>query len=174
MTTHTSHNRSGKLARLRRGGLGLGAAAALLLTAGVASAAPPQPAPTPSVSTLTLSIKHSAHATAGVRSASGAAASSASSVTVTPGTVRAGAHVRISGFVAGNARAHSITLMSDAFTSRDTVNGIPALQARVLPNGTFSMHTTIAAGRASNTYAIVARYGSHYLPQVAWVRVLGR
>jgi hypothetical protein len=98
-----------------------------------------------------------------------------STITVRPGTVRAGARVTVTGDAPRAARTGKwITLMSDAFATRNTVNGIPAIRTQVLANGTYSVKATTRPGLKSTTYAIVGSYNGHSFAQVAWLHVRGR
>ncbi len=119
--------RSDRHSPLLRGGLGAGALAGVMATAAVASAAPQHaPAPAPA---RTATHAAAAHATARPDS----------TIAVSPGTVDPGAKVTVTGDAPTSARAGRwITLMSDAFSSRRMLNGIPAVRTQVLANGTYS------------------------------------
>lgn len=98
-----------------------------------------------------------------------------SSVTASPGVVRPGGRVTISGNAPKNARAGKwITLMSDAFASKRRVNGIPAIRARVLVNGKYAVKATIRSGLKPTTYAVSGRFNGRSLDTVAWMTVRGR
>ena len=103
------------------------------------------------------------------------AATPYSSVTATPGVVRPGGRVTISGNAPKNARAGKwITLMSDAFASKRSVNGIPAVRAQVLVNGRYSVKATIRSGLRPTTYAVSGSFNGRALDTVAWMTVRGR
>lgn len=98
-----------------------------------------------------------------------------SSVTATPGIVRPGGRVTISGNAPKNARAGKwITLTSDAFASKRRVNGIPAIRAQVLVNGKYSVKATIRSGLRPTTYAVSGSFEGRTLDTVAWMKVRGR
>ena len=98
-----------------------------------------------------------------------------SSVTASPGVVRPGGRVTISGNAPKNARAGKwITLMSDAFASKRSVNGIPAIRAQVLVNGKYSVTTTIRRGLKPTSYAVSGSFDGRSLDTVAWMTVRGR
>ena len=98
-----------------------------------------------------------------------------SSVTATPGIVRPGGRVTISGNAPKNARAGKwITLTSDAFASKRSVNGIPAIRAQVLVNGKYSVKATIRSGLKPTTYAVSGSFNGRSLDTVAWMKVRGR
>ena len=104
--------------RLAQAGVGLGVAATVLASAAVATAAPQGAATHPGAQ---AAVAHVATHTL---------TNPYSSVTVAPGTAHAGEHVTISGNAPRNARAGKwITLQSDAFASKTTVDGIPAIRA---------------------------------------------
>lgn len=97
-----------------------------------------------------------------------------SSVTATPGIVRPGGRVTISGNAPKNARAGKwITLTSDAFASKRSVNGIPAIRAQVLVNGKYSVKATIRSGLKPTTYAVSGSFNGRSLDTVAWMTVRG-
>jgi hypothetical protein len=94
---------------------------------------------------------------------------------VTPGRVRAGRRVNVSGNVAGGCvRGHAVTLLSRAFTNTYTFASIPAIHATVGSQGGFSVKTTIpasrkpqAASRKPGKYTITGRCGGGNLGVVA-------
>jgi hypothetical protein len=95
------------------------------------------------------------------------------SVHVSPGSIRAGGTVKVSGVAPSGAKAGAkLTLMSHAFQSSDRVAGFPAVTTPVLKNGTYSATVRIQARLKPNTYGITGRVGNHYLP-VAGLRVRG-
>jgi hypothetical protein len=152
MNAHDAHSAAARARRrLVRTGVGVGIAAAAFSTAAVATAAP----------------SHAARPTA-----ISATAKPYSSVTVSPRTVRPGQRVTISGNAPKNARAGLwITLESDAFASKASVNGIPAIRTQVLVNGKYSVGATIRSGLKATTYAISGTFNSKPLDTVAWVTV---
>jgi hypothetical protein len=98
-----------------------------------------------------------------------------STISVTPGTVRPGAQVTVTGDAPTNARTGQwIALMSDAFASKTSVNGIPSIRTQVLVNGKYSVKATIRRGVKPTTYAVVGSYKGQGFAQVAWLHVRGR
>jgi hypothetical protein len=163
MNSHTpSRAGSWTRGRLAQAGVGLGVAASVLATAAVATAAP------------TASAAHAPAATqpSVVHAATHTQINPYSSVTVSARTVHAGQRVTISGNAPRNARAGKwITLMSDAFATKHTVNGIPAIRTQVLVNGKYSATATIRAGLKPTNYAVMGTYQGKGLDTVAWVNV---
>ncbi len=163
MTSHTP-SRAGAWTRgrLAQAGVGLGVAASVLASAAVATAAP-TPATAHAAATAQPSLVHvTAHAQT----------IAYSSVTVSPGAARAGEQIRISGNAPRNARAGTwITLMSDAFATKHTINGIPAIRTQVLVNGKYSAKATIRAGLKPTNYAVTGTFQGKALDTVAWVNV---
>jgi hypothetical protein len=95
-----------------------------------------------------------------------------STVMATPRIVSGGQRVTISGEGPRNAPTGQwITLMSVAFASRTTVNGIPAIRTQVLVNGKYSVTAAIAAGLRPTTYAVAGSYKGQPLETVAWITV---
>ena len=95
-----------------------------------------------------------------------------SSVTVTPGTVRPGQRITISGNGPKNAPTGSwIILRSDAFASSRSINGIPAIRTQVLVNGEYSAKATIRKGLKPTTYAVMGTFKGQPLDTVAWMTV---
>jgi hypothetical protein len=159
MASHTpSRSGSWTRGRLAQAGVGLGVAASVLASAAVATAAPvashaPAPASVAHVATHTLTNPYS-------------------SVTVFPRSAHAGQRVTISGNAPRNARTGKwITLMSDAFASKQTVNGIPVIRTQVLVNGKYSATTTIRAGLKPTSYAVMGTFQGKALDTVAWMTV---
>jgi hypothetical protein len=147
--------------RLLHGGIAAGAAAVMLASAAVATAAPAPTAPQ----------AHAAHAAI----VASAAAKPYSSVTVNKRVVRGGQRVTVSGNAPKNARAGKwITLTSDAFASKTTVNGIPAIRTQVLVNGKYSATATIRRGLKPTNYAVSGSFDGRPLDTVAWMTVRGR
>jgi hypothetical protein len=155
-TRNHSHAGSCTRDRLAQAGVGIGVVASVLATAAVATAAPQAPA---------------AHTPAQV-SVARVAPKPYSSVTVSRGIAHAGAKVTISGNAPKNARAGKwITLMSDAFATKHTTNGVPSIRAQVLVNGTYSASATIRHGLKPTTYALMGTYNGTALDTVAWIKV---
>jgi hypothetical protein len=159
MASHTpSRSGSWTRGRLAQAGVGLGVAASVLASAAVATAAPvashaPAPASVAHVATNTLTNPYS-------------------SVTVSPRTAHAGQRVIISGNAPRNARTGKwITLMSDAFASKQTVNGIPVIRTQVLVNGKYSAKASIRAGLKPTSYAVMGTFQGKGLATVAWINV---
>jgi hypothetical protein len=146
--------------RLAQAGVGLGVAASVLASAAVATAAPVPSAHAP------------ATAPANVVHVDRTLANPYSSVTVSPGTVHAGQRITISGNAPRNARAGKwITLLSDAFATKNTVNGIPAIRTQVLVNGKYSAKVTVRAGLKPTKYAVMGTFQGQGLDTVAWINV---
>ena len=83
-----------------------------------------------------------------------------------------GARVTISGNAPKNARAGKwITLMSDAFATQHTTNGIPSIRTQVLVNGKYSASATIRRGVKPTTYAVMGTFNGKALDTVAWIKV---
>jgi hypothetical protein len=61
--------------------------------------------------------------------------------------------------------------MSDAFASRQGVNGIPAIRAQVLVNGKYSATATIRSGLKPTDYAVMGTFQGRALDTVAWMTV---
>jgi hypothetical protein len=163
MTSHTpSRAGSWTRGRLAQAGVGLGVAASVLASAAVATAAP------------TASAAH-APATAQpsvVHVAAHAQINPYSSVTVSARTVHAGQRITISGNAPRNARTGKwITLMSDAFATKHTVNGIPAIRTQVLVNGKYSATAKIAKGLQRTNYSVMGTFQGKALDTVAWMTV---
>ena len=64
-----------------------------------------------------------------------------------------------------------ITLRSDAFASKTSLNGIPSIRTQVLVNGKYSVKATIRRGLKPTTYAIAGSFHGKALAQVAWMKV---
>jgi hypothetical protein len=65
-----------------------------------------------------------------------------------------------------------VTLISQAFAHTHDFAGVPAVYARVLPGGRFSVTTRIPSGEASGRYGITARCGGGNLGVQAHLTVL--
>jgi hypothetical protein len=86
------------------------------------------------------------------------------SVTVTPGTVHAGKRVMVHGVAPAGAKAGAtVTLMSAAFPHRHTVDGMPAITAKVRAHRMFSTTVTIPATVKRGSYGVSGRVGKHYV-----------
>jgi hypothetical protein len=155
-----SHASSWTRGRIAQAGVGLGVAASVLASAAVATAAPVAHAPAPA--TAQPNVAHVGRTLAHPYS----------SVTASARTVHAGQRITISGNAPRNARAGKwITLQSDAFATENTVNGIPAIRAQVLVNGTYSAKATVRAGLKPTNYAVMGTFQGKGLDTVAWITV---
>jgi hypothetical protein len=97
-----------------------------------------------------------------------------STVTVSPRAVPAGSRVTISGDTPATGRpGQLITIMSDAFAARHTVDGIPAIRTQARADGTYSVTAPVPASRRANSYAVAIRYHGKLGP-VTWLRVRAR
>jgi hypothetical protein len=161
MASHTpSRSGSWTRSRLAHAGVGLGVAASVLASAAVATAAP-----------LGAAVHPGAHATV-AHVATHTLTNPYSSVTVSSRNVRGGQRITISGNAPRNARAGKwITLQSDAFASKQSVNGIPAIRTQVLVNGRYSTTVTIAKGLKPTSYAVMGTFQGKALDTVAWMTV---
>jgi hypothetical protein len=143
--------------RLMRGGIGAAGVAAAMLSAAAVATATPQHSTQPDPAAATTAYS---------------AATPYSTVRVTPVTVSSGAKVTVTGNGPKNARAGVwITFQSDAFVSKTSVNGIPAIRTQVLVNGKYSVKATIRRGLKPTTYAIAGSFNGKPLAQVAWIKV---
>jgi hypothetical protein len=163
MTSHIpSRAGSWTRGRLAQAGVGLGVAASVLASAAVATASPTASA-AHAPATAQASVAHVAPHTL---------TNHYSSVTVSPRTARAGERITISGNAPRNARAGKwIMLMSDAFATKHTVNGIPAVRTQVLVNGKYSATAIVRAGLKPTNYAVTGTFQGKALDTVAWVTV---
>jgi hypothetical protein len=163
MTAHNTHRaRSAVRSRLLHGGIGAGVAAAMLSCAAVATAAPQHAEAVAAASSAPaqVAMPHTA-------------AKPYSTVNVTPGTVTAGRQVTITGNGPKNARAGKwITLLSDAFASGHTLNGIPAVRTQILVNGQYAVKATIRSGLRPTNYAVLGTYNGVGFDTVAWLNVV--
>ena len=158
MASHTpSRTGSWTRGRLAQAGVGIGVAASVLATSAVATAAPASHAP------AQVSVAHVARHIV---------TNPYSSVAVSPRIARAGERITISGNAPRNARAGKwITLQSDAFASKQSVNGIPAIRAQVLVNGEYSTTATVRSGLKPTNYAVMCTFQGKALDTVAWMTV---
>ena len=93
-----------------------------------------------------------------------AAPAALATLQVSPSSVAAGHSVTVSGSVgpesaAGSECASGVTLLSRAFVHTQDFAGVPAVDAAVRPDGTFTAITTIPRSRAAGTYQITGRCG---------------
>jgi hypothetical protein len=80
--------------------------------------------------------------------------------------------VTITGDAPTNARTGSwITLLSYAFASRDTIDGVPVVRTQVFADGTYRATAQIQSGLRHTYYAIDGSYDGHSLAQVAWLHL---
>jgi hypothetical protein len=159
MTAHDSHRATSS--RLIRGGIGAGVAAAMLSCAAVAVATPLPAAPGTPATPVAAQVA-SAHTMAAPYS----------TVNASPTTVTAGQRVKITGSGPKDARTGKwITLLSDAFASGHTVNGIPAVRTQILVNGEYSVTATIRSGLRPTNYAVLGMYNGRGFDTVAWLNV---
>jgi hypothetical protein len=95
-----------------------------------------------------------------------------STLSVHPGTVKPGQRVTLTGDAPRNARAGAwLTFLSFAFSSRHTVNGVPAIRTQVFADGTYRVSATIRKGLKATNYAIDGMYNGRTLDPVAWLHV---
>ena len=146
--------------RLAQAGVGLGVAASVLARAVVPTAAPQVPAAhAPAQASVAHVVRHTV-------------IHPYSSVTVSSRIVGPGQRITISGSAPRNARAGKwITLQSDAFASKQSVNGIPAIRTQVLVNGKYSATATVRSGLKPTTYAVMGTFQGKGLDTVAWMTV---
>jgi hypothetical protein len=79
---------------------------------------------------------------------------------VSPSSVAAGDTVTLSGSVGSAADcAGGVTLLSKAFVHTHDVAGVPAVDAAVKPDGTFTTTTKIPTAKPAGTYTITGRCG---------------
>jgi hypothetical protein len=79
---------------------------------------------------------------------------------VDPPTVGAGGRVRAFGSVRGGCpRGDTVTIISRAFDPAQEFAGVPAIFARVGPQGAFSVKTLIPSDRAAGRYMLSGRCG---------------
>ena len=159
MSAHSSdRRRSQRRARLMRGGAGASAVAALLATAAVGAAAPTQPASSPSGGAAVAAVHR--------------APTFKTTMKVSPGTVRMGGRVTISGDAGTPLRAGTtITLLSYAFASRYHVDGAPAIRTQVFADGTYRATARIQSGLKHTRYAIDAIAGGKRVGPNVWLTV---
>ena len=159
MSAHSSdRRRSQRRARLMRGGAGASAVAALLATAAVGAAAPTQPASSPSGGAAVAAVHR--------------APTFKTTMKVSPGTVRVGGRVTISGDAGTPLRAGTtITLQSFAFASRYHLDGVPAVRTQVFANGTYSATARIKKSLEHTNYAIDASAHGKPVGPVVWLNV---
>ena len=95
------------------------------------------------------------------------------SIHVTPSTVRAGRHVRVSGGAGGCPAGDRVTLISRAFSHRHEFAGVPAVFARVKSDGRYGVSAPIPRGRRAGRYSITGRCGGGNFGVTAELRVRG-
>jgi hypothetical protein len=92
-----------------------------------------------------------------------AAPAAPTALRVSPNSVAAGDSVTVSGSVgpesAGSECASGVRLLSRAFVHTQDFAGVPAVDAAVRRNGTFTATTTIPRSRAAGSYTITGRCG---------------
>ena len=94
-------------------------------------------------------------------------------LSASPGAVKAGRRVTVSGTVAGGcARGDAVTLISKAFASTYRFAGLPAVYANVQAKGRFAVTTRVPASRKPGRYTITGRCGGGNLGVVARLRVI--
>jgi hypothetical protein len=93
---------------------------------------------------------------------------------VSPGRVRAGERVKISGAADGGCLPGDVvTLRSRAFADTHRVAGVPAIDAKVRDDGAFAADTVISAHREPGDYRVTGRCDGGSLGQTAHLRVVG-
>jgi hypothetical protein len=94
-----------------------------------------------------------------------AAPAAPATLQVSPSSVAAGHSVTVSGSVgpdsAGSECASGVTLFSRAFVHTQDFAGVPAVDAAVRPDGTFTATTTIPRSKAAGSYTITGRCGGN-------------
>ena len=91
---------------------------------------------------------------------------------VSPGMVRPGGRVTISGDAGTPLRAGTtITLQSFAFASRYHLDGVPAIRTQVFADGTYRATARIRKGLEHTNYAIDASANGKTLAPVVWLNV---
>jgi hypothetical protein len=94
---------------------------------------------------------------------SGSTASSstgtAPSLTMTPPVVRAGDVLSLEGAADGCPAGDTVSLLSKAFPPGHDFAGVPAVDAQVGSDGSFSVTTTIPASTAPGRYEVTGRCG---------------
>jgi hypothetical protein len=141
-----------------RAGIGASAVAALLATAGVGAAAPTRPASNPSGGSAVVAV----HKKPALKT----------TMRVSPGTVRPGGRVTISGDAGTPLRGGTtITVQFFAFASGNHLGGIPPIRTQVLANGTYSTTARIQKGLKQTSYAIDASANGKPVGPVVWLDV---
>lgn len=108
-------------------------------------------------------------------SGGGVGATRGPTLSVSPGAVRAGRRVTVSGTVAGGcARGDAVTLLSKAFAPTYRFAGLSAVYANVRATGRFAVTTRIPAARKPGRYTITGRCGGGNLGVLARLRVIKR
>ena len=88
-----------------------------------------------------------------------AAASSGTSIKLDPSRVDAGQRVHISGSAGDCPAGNRVTLISRAFSRRHEFAGVPAVYARVMSNGRYSVSPRIPSRRKPDRYSVTGRCG---------------
>ena len=89
----------------------------------------------------------------------GVAAAATPSIHFTPNPVHAGAIVRVHGSAGGCSVGDPVTVLSRAFPHTHSFAGVPAVFARVRPNGFYGKRVRIPLGRRPDSYRATARCG---------------
>jgi hypothetical protein len=107
-----------------------------------------------------------------VRRASHKAPTFKTTMNVSPGTVRSGGRVTISGDAGTPLSAGTtITLQSFAFASRYHLDGVPAVRTQVFADGTYRVTARIRTGIRHTNYAIDASAQGKEVGPVVWLNV---
>ena len=93
------------------------------------------------------------------------------SLTVTPQSVERGHLVVVDGSAGDCPRGDAVTILSRAFVHTRDFAGVPAVYARVQPNGLFRVSTRIPASKAAGSYTVTARCGGGNLGVLKHLRV---
>jgi hypothetical protein len=80
-------------------------------------------------------------------------------LTASPGTVKRGGTVLVSGVAGGCTAGDQVTIISHAFPATHSFAGVPAVFAQVGSAGRFSVKTRIPATRRPGSYLLTARCG---------------
>jgi hypothetical protein len=89
----------------------------------------------------------------------GIAAAAKPSIRFTPNPVHAGAVVRVHGSAGGCSVGEAVTVLSRAFPHTHTFAGVPAVLAKVRPNGFYGKRVRIPLHRNPDSYRATARCG---------------
>jgi len=91
---------------------------------------------------------------------------------VTPGSVKAGQRVHLSGSAGGCHAGDSVALLSRAFSHQHEFAGVPAVFARVRSGGYYAISALIPRTRKPAHYSISGRCGGGNLGVTAHLHVL--